>query len=148
VQRLSLAEQTEFYTYGKVMTTGQAHTYLAQPSAAARTAYLRQLGLVQRFEALEPLDREAIRSGGPRVGMSAEALCFAWGEPYDTAGDARHAAHWYYLGSALTLGQYGNQHGQLSNRVDVYLVDGKVIGWVEGPMPDDEHDGMDDFPVD
>jgi hypothetical protein len=31
---------------------------------------------VQRFEALDPLDREAVRSGFPRVGMSAEALLF------------------------------------------------------------------------
>src|SRR5207244_11505352 len=82
------------------MTPGQVRTYVAQPTAAARTAYLQQLGLVQRFQALAPLDQEAIRSGLPRVGMSADALLFLWGEPYSTAGDARRYAHWYYLGSS------------------------------------------------
>src|SRR5262245_18955387 len=99
IQRLSPAEQAEFVLYRHVMTASQVHTYVAQPTAAARTAYLQTSGLVQRFQALEPLDQEAIRSGFPRVGMSVDALRFLWGEPYYTAGDARRYAHWYYLGS-------------------------------------------------
>jgi len=145
VRRLSPAEQEEFRIYNKVMTGAQVRTYLSRPSAAERTAYLRQLGLVQRFEALDPLDREAIRGGFPRVGMSAEALRFLWGEPYYTEGDARRSAHWHYLGTSLTLGQYGNRYGHLSNRVDVYLVDGKVVGWIDGPMPSDEAGGSEGF---
>ena len=138
VQRLSLAEQAEFRIYRNVMTGVQARTYLAQPSAADRTASLRRLGLMQRFEALDLLDREAIRGGIPRVGMSAEALRFLWGEPYYTEGDARRSAHWHYLGSSLTLAHEGNRYGHLGNRVDVYLADGKVVGWVDGPMPNDD----------
>ena len=145
VQRLSLAEQSEWHIYNKVMTAAQARTYVAKPSAAERTDYLRHLGLVQRFEALDPRDREAIRSGVLHVGMSADALWFLWGEPYDKEGDARRSAHWHYLGSSLTLAHSGNRYGYLSNRVDVYLVDGKVVGWVEGPMPNDEQGGSDDF---
>jgi hypothetical protein len=133
VQRLSLPEQAEFHTYQKVMTAAQVRTYLAQPGAADRTAYLRRLGLVQRFEALDPLDRDAIRSGFPRAGMSADALWFLWGEPNYTEGDARQSAYWHYLGSSLTLAHTGNDYGNVSNRVDVYLVDGKVVGWVDGP---------------
>src|SRR6266567_8335968 len=82
IQRLSPAEQAEFTLYRHVMTARNVHTYVAQPTAAARTAYLQELGLVQRFQALNPLDQEAIRSGAPRVGMSAEALRFLWGETY------------------------------------------------------------------
>jgi hypothetical protein len=133
LSRLSLAEQAEFHTYHKAMTGGQAHTYLAKASAAERTAYLRQIGLAQRFEALEPQDREAALRGIPRVGMSAEALLFVWGSPYYTAGDARHYAHWHYLGSSFALATAGNQYHDPNNRVDVYLVDGHVVGWVDYP---------------
>ncbi|MBM3224427.1 MAG: hypothetical protein FJZ47_11580 [Candidatus Tectomicrobia bacterium] len=74
----------------------------------------------------------------PRPGMSAEALRFLWGEPYATAGDANRSAHWFYLGSSLALAEYGNQYTHTSNRVDVYLVDGRVVGWVDYP-PSDPH---------
>lgn len=133
IQRLSPAEQAEFALYQHVMTTGQVRTYVAQPTAAARTAYLQTLGLVQRFQAFDPLDQEAIRSGTPRVGMSADALRFLWGEPYTTAGDARQYAHWYYLGSSFNRSPSGYRPWDFGNRVDVYLVAGKVVGWVDVP---------------
>ena len=94
---LSPPEQAEVFLYHHRLSGAQTHTYLAQASAAERTAYLRTLGVVQRFQALDPLDQEAVRSGWPRVGMSAEALLFVWGEPYYTAGDARQSAHWHWL---------------------------------------------------
>ena len=131
LQRLSLDEQAEFYLYRKVMTAAQERAYLAKASAAERMAYLREMGLAQRFQALDPLDRDAILGGVPRVGMSAEALLFLWGSPYYTAGDAQRYAHWHYLGSSLALGESGNRYRQSSSRVDVYLVDGHVVGWVD-----------------
>ena len=131
IQRLSPAEQAEFHLYRKVMTAAQERAYLAKVTAAERTAYLREIGLAQRFQALDPLDRDAVLGGIPRVGMSAEALLFLWGSPYATAGDARRYAHWYYLGSSFALAQYGNQYYSSGNRVDVYLVDGHVVGWVD-----------------
>src|SRR5467141_2738646 len=76
VQRLSLAEQSEFHIYNKVMTPSQARTYLAKATAAERTAYLRESGLALHFQALDPVDRDTVLSGMPRVGMSAEALRF------------------------------------------------------------------------
>jgi outer membrane protein assembly factor BamE (lipoprotein component of BamABCDE complex) len=139
MQKLSLDEQAEFHTYRKVMTASQERAYLAKATAAERTAYLREIGLAQRFQGLDPLDRDAVQSGFPRVGMSAEALRFVWGDPHYTEGNARRSAHWYYLGSSLALGEYGNQYGKSGgSRVDVYLVSGKVMGWVDGPKPDDE----------
>src|SRR6266700_7637759 len=71
--RLSPAEQAEFSLYRQVMTSAQARTYLAKASAAERTAYLSEIGLAQRLQRLDPLDREAVQSAAPRVGMSAEA---------------------------------------------------------------------------
>jgi hypothetical protein len=138
IRQLSPAEQSEFYLYHHRLTGSQARTYLAKASAAERTAYLRAIGLPQRFEALDPLDQQAVRSGWPRVGMSAEALLFVWGEPYYTEGDARRSAHWHYLGSSLALGASGNQYNNFGSRVDVYLTDGKVVGWVDGARPDDD----------
>src|SRR5262245_2279411 len=119
LRHLSPDERAEFHTYRKVMTTAQEHTYLAKPTATERTAYLREIGLVQRFQALDPLDRDAVLGGVPRQGMSAEALLFLWGEPYSTAGDATHYAHWFYLGSSFALAHYGNQYTSAGNRVDV-----------------------------
>ena len=63
--------------------------------------------------------------------MSAEVLRFVWGDPYDMAGDATRYAHWRYLGSSLDLTAYGNQYRKSGNCVDVYLVDGHIVGWVE-----------------
>lgn len=131
IQRLALDEQAEWHIYRKVMTAAQERAYLAKATAAERTAYLYEIGLAQRFQALDALDRDAVLGGVPRVGMSAEALLFLWGSPYYTAGDARHYAHWFYLGSSFDLATYGNQYNNFGNRVDVYLVDGHVVGWVD-----------------
>src|SRR5262249_49653394 len=84
IHRLSLDEQAEFYTYRKVMTPAQERAYLAQATAAARTAYLREIGVVQRFQALDPWDRDVVLGGVPRPGMRADALQFLWGIPYAT----------------------------------------------------------------
>ena len=131
VQRLSVAEQSEFFMYRKGMTWAQARGDFAKTTAAERTAYLTAIGLAQRFQALDALDQDAIRAGWPRLGMRADALLFLWGEPYYTAGDAQRSAHWYYLGSSLELAERGNQHQHFGNRVDVYLMDGRVVGWVD-----------------
>jgi hypothetical protein len=131
LQQLSPAEKAEFALYHHRMTGRQAHSYLAKASAAERTAYLRAIGLAQRFEALDPLDRAAVQAGWPRVGMSAEALRFVWGDPYHTTGDPRRSAHWYYLGSSFGRSAYNNPRWGFGNRVAVYLVDGRVVGWVD-----------------
>ena len=136
MHKLSLDEQAEFFVYKKVMTPSQERAYLAKATAAERTAYRSEIGLAQRFQALDPLDREAVMSGLPRVGMRAEAFLFLWGSPYYTAGDASRYAHWYSLGSSLGLADYGNQYYYAGNRVDISLVAGQVTGWVDS-IPSD-----------
>ena len=143
IQRLSLAEQSEFYTYRHVMTPAQERTYLAKATAAERTAYLSEIGLAQRFQALDPQDRATVLSGLPHPGMSAEALLFVWGEPYYTDGDARRSAHWHYLGSSFGRGHSMYPVGGFGNRVDVYLVAGKVVGWVDVAPSTEENQGDD-----
>lgn len=131
IGRLSPSEQAELHLYQHMMTSGQIRTYLAQATTTQRTAYLNEIGLAQRFQALDPLDRDAIRSGVPRPGMRAEALRFVWGTPFYTVGRAGYYEHWYYLGSSMGLAASGNQGGGFGNRVDVYLVDDQVAGWVD-----------------
>lgn len=141
IRQLSLPEQSEFYVYRKIMTLGQERAYLAKANATERAAYLREQGLAQRFQALEAQDRDAVLSGWPYPGMSLEALRFVWGEPYSTDGDARRSAHWHYLGSSFARGNTGNSPGNAGNRVDVYLVAGKVVGWVDVAPSNDEDNG-------
>ena len=145
VQRLSPSEQTEFHLYSKAMTFAQAHTYLGKGTPAERTAYLHALGLVQRFQALDPQDREAILGGYPRLGMSAAALRFVWGEPYYTEGRANYYEHWYYLGASLALAVAGNDYRTFGNRVVVHLDNGRVTSWLDFVPTDDDNGSSDDW---
>jgi hypothetical protein len=61
--------------------------------------------------------------------MRADALRFLWGEPYSTNGRTNHYEYWYYWGSSLELAASGNHSSQGSQRVEVYLVDGRVVWW-------------------
>jgi hypothetical protein len=149
-KHLSPDEQAEFHIYRKVMTAPQIRTYLAQTSAAERTAYLEQLGLMQRFDALEPQDRDAVAAGYIRQGMSADALRFLWGRPSRTSGHTDHYEHWYYYGPLPSLVETGSRRYDAGTRVDVYLVDNRVKWWLESVTPnvDDDADdqGDDSFP--
>lgn len=145
MQRLSPSEQVEFHTYRKVLTSVQARTYLAKTTPAERTAYLRDLGLVQRFQALDALDREAILAGYPSRGMSAEALRFLWGPPYYTEGRAHYYEHWYYLGSSLALAASGNDYHTFGNRVVVHLDGGRVTSWLDFVPTTDDGGSSDDW---
>jgi hypothetical protein len=131
ISRLPPAEQAELRLYRHVMTSAQLRTYLAQATAAERTAYLQKTGLVQRLQALDPRDRDAVHNGFPRQGISAEALRFIWGEPSYTAGRAHHYEIWYYLGSSIELAASGSQPRRLGNRVEVTMTDDHVVAWVD-----------------
>ena len=98
-QRLPPQEQAEFRAYKNVMSAQQTWTYLGKTSPAERLAYLQEIGVARRFQALDPQDREAVLLGYPRQGMSVEALKFLWGDPYYKQGDANHYAQWHYWGS-------------------------------------------------
>lgn len=131
IRNLSPTEQQEFRAYSKVMTARQMRTYLARETAAARAAYLDEIGTTQRFHALAAQDRESVLAGYIRKGMSAEALHFLWGEPYYTAGLPGQYEHWFYLGSSMALAETGNQYNNLGSQVQVLLVDGQVDDWMD-----------------
>ncbi|MBM3222333.1 MAG: hypothetical protein FJZ47_00810, partial [Candidatus Tectomicrobia bacterium] len=73
MQKLSPEERSEFHTYRKVMTAAQERAYLAKSSTTERTAYLSEIGLVQRFQALDPLDRDATIVSGTILAWGHES---------------------------------------------------------------------------
>lgn len=129
VNNLSPDERNAFWAYRKVMQGLQAKTYLSKPSEAERAAYLREIGVQQRFEALAAQDQESIRNGFIRNGMSADALYFLWGEPRYTSGATGQWEYWYYQGFASDLFEHGNQYSEASSEVRVFLVDNQVEWW-------------------
>lgn len=131
VNNLSPDEQQAFRAYRKVMYGSQARTYLSKPSAAERSAYLREIGVQQRFEALDAQDRESILNGYIRKGMSADALLFLWGSPQYTSGATGEWEYWVYRGYASDLFDHGNQYSDAGSQVRVYLVDGHVEWWTQ-----------------
>ncbi|HEY7494907.1 MAG TPA: hypothetical protein VIH59_27875 [Candidatus Tectomicrobia bacterium] len=132
IRQLPPPEREMFRIYSKAMTGTQIRTYLARGTAAERAAYLDQIGITQRFQALDPQDREVVLSGyAPRKGMSAEALRFLWGEPVYTKGQTGRYEYWYYLGPFMELAAHGNVYSKAGVQVEVYLVAGRVDSWIE-----------------
>ncbi len=144
VNSLSPAEQNAFRAYRKVIPSSQARTYLSKPSAAERSAYLQEIGAQQRFEALDPLDRESVLNGYIRKGMSAEALRFLWGTPVDTEGTFGKEEYWVYRGQYNDLLDHGNQFID-ATRVRVHLVDGRVKWWFQDEFDIHEDAGEPDI---
>lgn len=145
VQRLSPPEQTEFFTYRKVMTWSQRRTYLAKTTPAERTAYLQTSGLAQRFQALDPLDRDAILAGSPRLGMHADALLFLWGSPHYMTGRPHYYEHWYYLGSSFDLATTGSVSPGSGMRVEVRLERDRVLSWLDYTPTNDDNGSDNDW---
>jgi hypothetical protein len=142
VNNLSPEERNAFWAYRKVMRSLQEKTYLSKPDEAARSVYLRDIGVKQRFEALDAQDRESVLHGFIRQGMRAEALNFLWGEPEYTSGATGEWEYWLYRGYASDLFEHGNQYNEGSSRVRVFLVDNQVKWWTQ-EVPESEDDAGD-----
>jgi hypothetical protein len=139
VNHLSPQERNAFWAYRKAMRGSQEKTYLSKPDEAARLAYLRDIGIEQRFEALDAQDRESVLYGFIRQGMHADALYFLWGEPEDISGARGKWEYWLYRGYASDLFEHGNRHNEGSSQVRVFLVDNRVGWWIqELPEGDDD----------
>ena len=142
VNHLSPEERNAFWAYRKVMRSSQEKTYLSKPDEAARLAYLRDIGVKQRFEALDAQDREAVLHGFIRQGMRADALYFLWGEPEGTSGARGKWEYWLYRGFASDLFEHGNQSHSGSSQVRVFLVDNRLEWWTQ-ELPEGDDDASD-----
>jgi hypothetical protein len=140
IRQLPPPERDMFRIYSKAMTGAQIRTYLGKGMAAERAAYLEQIGIVQRFQALDPQDREVVLAGyAPRKGMSADALRFLWGVPSYTKGSTGYYEYWYYRGPFMELAAHGNAYWKGGVMVEVYLIAGRVDSWIEF-APDTDND--------
>jgi hypothetical protein len=142
VNNLTPEERNAFWAYRKVMHGLQTRTYLSKPSEAERSAYLRDIGIQQRFEALDPQDRESVLNGFIRKGMSAEALLFLWGTPPYTSGAPGEWEYWFYRGYASDLYKEGDQYSDANSQVRVFLVDNQVEWWTQ-ELPESRDDSGD-----
>jgi hypothetical protein len=138
LHHLTPTEQQEFRAYSKIMTAKQTRTYLAHETAAARVAYLTEIGAAQRFQALTAQDQASVLNGFIRKGMDAEALHFLWGDPYYTEGRPGQFENWVYLGSSASLAETGNDSNSFGSRVQVVLIDGQVNDWMDFIPTQDE----------
>lgn len=144
VNNLTPEERNAFWAYRKVMRGLQTRTYLSKPTEAERVAYLRDIGIQQRFEALSAEDRESVLNGFIRRGMSADALRFLWGMPEYSSGAYSSGApgeweYWIYRGYAGDLFKEGSQYSDATSQVRVYLVDNQVEWWTQ-EMPDSHNE--------
>ena len=144
LRHLTPMERQAFRAYSKVITAKQARVYLAQETTAARVAYLTEIGVAQRFQALTVQDRSAVLDGDIQKGMSTEALRFLWGEPYYTEGRPGAFELWIYLGSSASLADTGNDGTRMGSQVQVMLVDARVHEWMDFvPSTNDDAGGSD-----
>ncbi len=144
VNNLSPEERNVFRAYRKVMKRSQAVAYLSKPNPAEREAYLREIGALQRFEALDPLDRESIQNGYIRKGMSSEALNFLWGRPQYTVGTTGEWEEWVYNGQIGDLFEHGNSLSDAGTNVRVRLINSQVEWWFVD-IPDINEDSGENF---
>lgn len=135
VNNLTPEERNAFWAYRKVMRGSQTRAYLFKPTEAERAAYLHDIGIQQRFNALDAEDRESVLNGFIRKGMSADALLFLWGMPEYSTGAPGEWEYWIYRGYASDLFKEGSQYSDATSQVRVYLVDNQVEWWTQ-EVPD------------
>ena len=82
-KRLTSQEFDHWYALRVYMTEEQRKTYLKYKTSDERDAYLKQLGLWDRFYKYEADQRESIVSGDVKIGWTKDMLEMSWGAPYD-----------------------------------------------------------------
>ena len=82
-KRLSSQEFDHYYALRVYMDADQKKAYLKMKTEEERNAYLKELGLWDRFYQYSEAEREQILSGRVEEGWSREWLYMAWGAPYD-----------------------------------------------------------------
>jgi hypothetical protein len=85
-RRVKLLDDQEFDHYYALrvwMDDAQRKAYLKRETREERDAYLKELGLWDRFYKYEPHVRTLIVQGEVKVGWTKDMLYMAWGEPFD-----------------------------------------------------------------
>lgn len=83
VKNLSDAEFDHYYALRVFMDDGQIKTYLKNKTEDERDAYLKELGLWDRFYQYNDTIRQRIVQGEVAVGWTRDEVLMAWGHPYE-----------------------------------------------------------------
>jgi len=100
VKNLSDAEFDHYYALRVFMDDDQIKTYLKKKTEDERDAYLKELGLWDRFYSETPKTREDIVRGNVQIGWTQDMVLMSWGHPYEFRKLAGRAAErseqWVY----------------------------------------------------
>jgi hypothetical protein len=81
-KRLSEAEQAHFYALKPYLEKDQEKAFLKLKTQAERDAYLKDLGLWDRFYKYDEAQRDQIVAGEVEIGWYEDMVIMAWGPPY------------------------------------------------------------------
>ncbi len=85
VKRLSNTEFDHYYALKPFMKEDQEKVFLKKKTEEERNAYLKQIGLWERFYSLTPQEREQVLTGKVEVGWTKNMVLMALGPPWDQA---------------------------------------------------------------
>ena len=82
-KRLDTQEFDHWYALRVYMKEDQRKSYLKYKTREERDAYLKQIGLWDKFYQYDPDVREKIVAGEVELGWTKDMLEMAWGAPYE-----------------------------------------------------------------
>ena len=83
VKNLTDSEFDHYYALRVFMSEDQVKTYLKKETADERNAYLKEIGLWDRFYKYSDREREQIVRGDVAVGWTQDKVLMSWGDPYE-----------------------------------------------------------------
>lgn len=127
---LRLGSQKEREQYSKILpllsSDREKIQFLSIPSLEGRQAWINRNGLWQRSAFTSPDILDAAENGDIALGMSAELVRKAWGEPQSvevSGNPAYKNERWRYSRSVAS------DHGFQGEKKYIYFEGGRVVGW-------------------
>ena len=96
IKRLENAEFDHYSALKVFMDKNQINLYLKKKTRDQRDAYLKELGLWDRFYQYEPNIRDKIVQRDVQVGWNTDMLQMSWGRPIDKRKEFRDSAEQSY----------------------------------------------------
>jgi hypothetical protein len=115
-KHLTDAEFDHYYALRVFMDESQTKKYLKMKTEEERDAYLKELGLWDKFYKYDDHIRQKIVDGDVQIGWTIDMVYMAWGAPYDRRKLAGRKAE----RSELLVYRFEQQP------------DGRVLVWTEG----------------
>jgi hypothetical protein len=81
-EKLEPVEQDQFRALQVFMDKDEVKAFYKKKTPEERNAYLKELGLWDRFYKYDEAERQAMLNGDVRIGYDRDQLYMAWGAPY------------------------------------------------------------------